>query len=239
VAALRLRWRVIRWSLLAVFLAGLGLVLNDWLPPQPRCVIPFSGHVSVDYISDDGGMILATNFIKGVQESRVWDTNSGANLGDLDLVPLHTQEPEPRIISYVLGYHGSVAKGDFETTRDWRFVSVREPAGPSYFQKLLGAWWPWNSNPDDKRVTVFESVFDSRRIVGQLHGRYGNGYLSNDGRTMITPCLESNGSLSLRCWDLPLRPPLRLVAGIPLGIGLLIVLAGWWRGRRRARMLAA
>jgi hypothetical protein len=51
---------------------------------------------------------------------------------------------------------------------------------------------------------------------------------------MVTAYEEADGSVSLRCWDLPLRPPLRLVIGIPLGIGLFFVLVSWWRGRRRA-----
>ena len=121
-----------------------------------------------------------------------------------------------------------------ETTADGSYFSIREIAdqNPGFWQKLLGDWWPWRTNPGDTRITVFETATD--RILGQLQGPYGRGRLSSDGRSMVTAYEEADGSVSLRCWDLPLRPPLRLVIGIPLGIGLFFVLVSWWRGRRRA-----
>ena len=124
-----------------------------------------------------------------------------------------------------------------ETTKDETIYSVREwvGQGPGFLQKLLGDWWPWDTTPGPWRVTVYETA--SGRILGQLQGRYGNGHLSNDGRTMVTGFVEPDGSYSLRCWDLPLRPPLRFVVGIPLGIGLFFVLVSWWRSRRRAARL--
>jgi WD40 repeat protein len=123
------------------------------------------------------------------------------------------------------------------TTKDGRFYSIRERAGqgPGFMQKLLGDWWPWGSNLDHMKITVYETV--SGRIVSQLQGRYGSGHLSSDGRTMVTHYFEPDGSLSLRVWDLPLRPPLFLVIGIPLGIGMFFVLVSWWRARRRAARL--
>jgi hypothetical protein len=45
--------------------------------------------------------------------------------------------------------------------------------------------------------------------------------------------------LSLRVWDIPLRPPLRLVIGIPLGLGLVVLLFCRWRARRRGRAAVA
>jgi WD40 repeat protein len=129
--------------------------------------------------------------------------------------------------------------GVIETTYDRSYFSVREmpDQDPGLLQKLLGDWWPWGTknNPDDRKITVFETA--TERIVGQLHGPYGNGHLSSDGRSMVTAYREKDGSFSLRCWDLPLRPSLRLVVGIPLGIGLFFVLVSWSRGRRRAARL--
>jgi WD40 repeat protein len=129
-------------------------------------------------------------------------------------------------------------------TRDARFLLVREDIEgglnqkPGFWQKLLGDWWAGASKVTDVKVKVFEPT--SGRILAQLqgqYGQYGNHLLSNDGRTMVTAHRASDGSLSLHCWDLPLRPPLRLVIGIPLGIGLFFVLMSWWRGRRRAARL--
>ncbi len=133
----------------------------------------------------------------------------------------------------------SLGERQIEFTKDRTYHSLRTLAdqGPGFLHKLFGDWWPANTKENDMKVTVVETA--TGRIVSQLQGPYGNGNLSNDGRTMVTGYREPDGKLSLRCWDLPLRPPMRLVVGIPLGIGLLFVLASWWRGRRRAKKLPA
>ena len=126
-----------------------------------------------------------------------------------------------------------------EVCQNGSCYSMREMSdpspSPSMWQRLFGRWWPTSKNSDDMQVTVFQT--STGRILGQLQGPYGNGHLSNDGRTMVTAYREQDGSYSLRCWDLPLRPPLRLVVGIPLGIGLFFVLVSWWRSPRRAARL--
>jgi WD40 repeat protein len=127
-----------------------------------------------------------------------------------------------------------------EINKDCRLFAVREmplKQKPGFLQKLLGHWWPSSTNPDDMKVTVFETA--TGRIVSQLQGPYGNGHLSNDGQTMVTAYRDSHGSYSLRCWDLPLRPPLYLVIGITLAVGLMVLLFSRWRARRKVRIEAA
>jgi hypothetical protein len=256
VAAFRLRRRGILWSLLAVFLVGLGLMLNAWLPPQPRCVIPTDVPMNkVDFISDDAAIVVTSwapwklelkNWHLLRAQSRqgpfqCWDTHSGRNLGSFEANPLAGKKSlEWSVIDYSQpppGLDCFESIGYKETTKDGAIYSVREwvEQGPGFLQKLLGNWWPWDAAPRAWKVTVYETA--SGRILGQLQGRYGNGHLSNDGRTMVTAYREQDGSYSLRCWDLPLRPPLRLVVGIPLGIGLFFVLVSWWRRRRQAARL--
>jgi hypothetical protein len=235
VAAFRLRRRGILWSLLAVFLVGLGMTLNAWLSPQPRCVIPFKDAPSsgfgyprqyIDFVSDDGGTICTClQYRKYSGPMETWDTHSGQMLGPGK--PFNSDSSEqPR--------EATIIRVWIKTTKDGRFRSICKLANqePGLFPKLFGAWWPWRGNLNDMTVTVSETA--TGRIVSQLKGPYGYGYLSNDGRTMVTEYWDPDGSYSLRCWDLPLRPPLRLVIGIPLGIGLFFVLVSWWRGRRRA-----
>lgn len=265
-AAFRLRWRDIRWSLLAVFLVGLGLMLNAWLPPQPRCVIAtnYLPMNQVHFMSDDGGKILTrwnpwnfglrmlnfdgppgkTQLVRSDQGPfQSWDTHSGRNLGTIEANALASKKLldwQPIKIVDAIGRLPEPFEsiGYKETTKDEAIYSVREwvRTGPGFLQKFLGDWWPWPTPSAEWRVTVFETA--TGRILGQLQGRYGNGHLSDDGRTLVTGFVELDDSYSLRCWDLPLQPPLRLVIGIPLSIGLLFMLGSWWRGRPRARKLA-
>lgn len=242
-AAFRIRLPGMFWLLLMAFLVVLALALNAWLPPQPRCVIPLYSALppSIDYLSDDGRTIVITTILRLSEPTQAWDTHSGKNLGDVGSLPLPFQESEAieekiAKVSRFVPRAELLNTGDVEITKDGGFYSVRERVSQKsgLLQKFLGDWWP-ASNTDDRIVTVFETA--TGQIAGQLQGRYGNGHLSNDGRTMVTLYWQPDNSLSLHCWDLPLRRSLRLVFGIPLGVGLLLVLVRW-RWRRRAGKLS-
>jgi WD40 repeat protein len=103
-----LRWSLILWSLLAVFLVGLGLMLNAWLSPQPRCVIPIPGEVRIDFLSDDGSTILT--ILNSRRELGIWngpfqkwDTHTGQNLGtylkDVEEIKAITTSPDSRFMA--------------------------------------------------------------------------------------------------------------------------------------------
>ena len=75
----------------------------------------------------------------------------------------------------------------------------------------------------------------SGAVVASLETEGGvTSWLSDDGRTLVT-----QNAQGIHVWDLPLRPPLRLVIGIPLGLGLLVLLFSRWRAWRRGRATEA
>jgi WD40 repeat protein len=74
------------------------------------------------------------------------------------------------------------------------------------------------------KVIEISSGKEMARVTGSLSA------LSEDGATLL---ITNSGQLT--CWSLPLRPSLKLVAGLPLGAGLLFLLASWWYLRRRGR----
>ena len=98
----------------------------------------------------------------------------------------------------------------------------------------MGDWWPLKPPPQTSAATVFE-VPEGREVSRLEDPTLVGVRLSDDGSTLITKHKEQVGRFTLRCWHLPLRPPLFLVGGIPVGIGLLLALAWWLRARRRAR----
>lgn len=67
------------------------------------------------------------------------------------------------------------------------------------------------------------------RVTGE---RLSAAKLSDDGRILITTHDEPDRRV-LRCWDVDAWKPLHLPIGVPAGLGVLVVLLVWWRGRRR------
>ena len=129
----------------------------------------------------------------------------------------------------------------WEFTPGSQFVTVRTSfhRQPSFLEKILG---DWASSKNDAgwgpfQARVAESV-TGREWARLMFQDLQNAWLSPDGQTLVTQHSQDDRNL-LRVWDLPLRPPLRLVIGIPLGLGLLVLLFTRWRARRRGRAAAA
>src|SRR5262249_40603135 len=75
-------------------------------------------------------------------------------------------------------------------------------------------------------------VFDVASVAELACVECDEAMCSEDGKTLVT-LHEENSRCFVHVWDLPLRPPLLLVVGIPLGLGLLVFLFSRWRARRR------
>jgi WD40 repeat protein len=125
-----------------------------------------------------------------------------------------------------------------EFTPDLRFMIRHRTITrqPSILEKLLGGWWP-KGNSELIRAWVAE-VVSGREVVHLESDTLEAGRLSDDAKTLLTRHKENN-QYYLRVWDLPLQPPLRLVIGIPLSLGLIVFLFSRWRARRRSRTQVA
>jgi WD40 repeat protein len=131
------------------------------------------------------------------------------------------------------------ARWQCEWTRDARFITIpdRITRAPHFLEKWLGGWWPGRRNPTIHQVRVAEVA--TGRELARLEGDANlDAWLSQDGQTLVTKHTE-NGQCLIRVWDLPLRPPLFLVTGIPLGLGLIVLLFSRRRARRQLNGEAA
>ena len=112
-------------------------------------------------------------------------------------------------------------------------ISTISGRKPSVWEKWLGEWWPF---PTEEWTTVVALV--ELETGRELFRREGQALLyallSDDGRTLVTE-EEGEGAQErvIRCWDVPSHPPLRETVGIPLGVGILMVLTKWWWRRRK------
>ncbi len=157
----------------------------------------------------------------------------GFNQG-IENICIHVIECRTGNTAHVLPHDSS-----FDSPRMLRFMTISTKGNqqPSIFKRLLGDWWPGKTNTTVQEVRVVEVA--SGRELGRLEGEtLEESWLSKDGHILVTKHLE-DGEYLLRVWDLPLRPPLLLVAGIPLALGVIVLLFSRWRARRRLRAEAA
>lgn len=110
------------------------------------------------------------------------------------------------------------------------------PFGQVPFWVRVLEWFPWLNAQRDLRndtVVVFDTETCRERL--RLSGRGTTlALLSDDGGTLVS--MHDDGML--RCWDVDARKPMHLAIGVPAGLGMLIVLAAWWRRRRTAAEVA-
>ena len=153
--------------------------------------------------------------------------------GNAELLEARTGERHRR---FEAGYSPRLHLGAprCEFTKDLRFITIRSDITrqPHILEKLLGDWWP-KGKANLQHVQVAETT-TGRELARLASDTLEEALLSENGQTLVTKH-QVNGKYLVRVWDLPLRPPLLLVIGIPLGLGLMVLLFSRWRARRRRR----
>jgi hypothetical protein len=100
-------------------------------------------------------------------------------------------------------------------------------------EEWLGNWWP-----APKPTTCFVvSDLDTGRMTVRMnwHVCPSTVALSDDGRTLMTVSRD-DAIVVIECWDVPGRPSLLWVIGIPASLGSFAVLLRWWLRRRKPRL---
>jgi len=160
---------------------------------------------------------------------RVLDSATGAVLATVALPPNQTARlpaltPDGR--SFVVHWNRH------DVVMVWFFLMVQDP------------WWKkairWtgidperfdSSNRDHAVVYDLENDRESLRLVGW---NVSDALLSDDGNTLIT-LHEEEGDRVMRSWDVHAWKPLRWAVGVPIGVGvgLIVVAKCWARWRKR------
>jgi WD40 repeat protein len=99
-------------------------------------------------------------------------------------------------------------------------------------------WWPWIgwSPVSVARENDLVAVYDTDALCTRfsLHDLGAtDAVISDDGRFVATSHRHAEPIL-IRCWDTHAWKPLHWAVGVPAGVGAIVLLFGWWRGRLRA-----
>jgi hypothetical protein len=101
--------------------------------------------------------------------------------------------------------------------------TVADPEARFLASRRAGAFAPGSA---DESIKVIE--LPDGREIGRFNQKYQGFWWSEDSRTLVAQ-ERDDSRLVLRCWNLatsmPYRRPLWQVVGLPVGLGLLIVLA--------------
>jgi WD40 repeat protein len=126
-----------------------------------------------------------------------------------------------------------------EFTSDYRLVTMLAdiPREPGAMEKILGNWWPFQATKSTLKQVRILDVATGQELAHLESDTLEEALLSDDGCTLVTKHQEGGGYL-LRCWDIPLRAPLDLVIGFPLGVGTLGLLLSFWLSHRRRKSSA-
>ncbi|HZZ78813.1 MAG TPA: hypothetical protein VFE62_09865, partial [Gemmataceae bacterium] len=184
----------------------------------------------------DVGIVVSSITVR--DDSWVFTPNSSfivhRNRLSIDAIDLATGEVQSSLTL------GSDATPDFQSpssgyvrsfTPDGQWMVSVWDCPASGLQEWLSQWLPLRKS--SRSVVVSELA--TGRIVLTLRPSHvlGNTMLSDDGRVLMTSTFRGD-ECTVRCWDVPGRPALRYVLGIPAGIGCGVLLILWWLRIRRA-----
>jgi hypothetical protein len=115
-------------------------------------------------------------------------------------------------------------------TPDGRLMLSQWNFPASRWHERLEGWFPLGRASSSIVVTEVRTG----RVVIAVPARHerGNTMLSDDGRVLMTSSFLGDRCI-VSCWDVPGRPSLRYVFGIPAAIGGGTLLILWWLKKRR------
>jgi hypothetical protein len=192
-------------------------------PPQPP---PVNGMVEVEEIVGGGLVPMDAFYPRFTPDHRFLIDRTHERIDVLDPA---TGQPRVRMRvgrSARPWLKGFTPDGRFMLTH-WRYEDERKPW---FGEEWLDSWWPKSTG-----CLVVAEVATGKV---QFHAEdYGNGFsrviLSEDGGTLLTSFTDGDVEV-ISCRDVPGRPSLLLVVGIPLALGVVGALIWWWLRRKSA-----
>lgn len=207
---------------------SLGNYKRLWPPPEPQPPAQEGNGGVVQEVFEGGGLMGPAEmsprftpdnrFLVKREEHRIdmLDPATGAVQASLDM---GTHAKDPAILAFTPDGRWTLSQWDFAEREPW----------PG--EEWLGKWLPLRKAAGC--LVVSETQSGRIRLRVDFPGRAApSAVLSDDGRTLMTGMWRGDSG-ELACWDVPGRPPLLLVVGIPLGLGSVAVVLRWWMQRRK------
>jgi WD40 repeat protein len=163
-----------------------------------------------------------------------WWSDRSSHL--LIVYPVSEQKSEVQLLDVGTGDVRTTIKVVGSLSIDSDRLLTREglnPKEPGPLAKLMGRWWPFpEATGFRSRMKVLE--LPNGRELGSVEMKDIVGtYVAKDGKTLVTPRMDGYD-----CWSLPIPPPFRrslwTVIGLPLGLGILLLVLIYLFRRRRS-----
>lgn len=212
---------------------SLGNYKRLWPPPEPQPPAQEGNGGVVQEVFEGGGLMGPAEmsprftpdnrFLVKREEHRIemLDPATGAVQASLDM---GTHAKDPAILAFTPDGRWTLSQWDFAEREPW----------PG--EEWLGKWLPLRKAAGC--LVVSETQSGRIRLRVDFPGRTApTAVLSDDGRTLMTGMWRGDSG-ELACWDVPGRPSLWPVVGIPLGLGSVALLLRWWMKRRMPTRLA-
>jgi hypothetical protein len=107
---------------------------------------------------------------------------------------------------------------------------------PWFMEEWLGQWWPVQRASNCLAVSNTQTGATLLRV--EAPNAATPGAISHDGQTLVTSWWEEE-RIVIACWDIPGRPSMWWVLGVPLIMGVVSLLVTAWRRKKTAPTAAA
>jgi WD40 repeat protein len=199
-----------------------------WPPPKPKQVEQNENGAVVQEFFEGGGLLSRADMSPGFTPDRrflVQRKENRINMLDPATGTVHASlvmdrdAKDPAVLGFAPNGRWMVSQWDYAEREPW------------FGEEWLAKWLPIRKKVG--RIVVSETATGRVQLcVNTSEAGPAHAVLSGDGATLMTSMWQGD-STEVACWDVPGRPSLVLVIGIPLALGCAGVLIRWWFVRKR------
>jgi hypothetical protein len=202
-----------------------------WPPPEPKCVDLAQNRngAVVQEVFEGGGLMSRAEmsprftpdrrFLIERKQNRIITMDPSTGNVHASLV-MARDAKDPAVLGFTPDGRWMVSQWDYPERQPW------------FGEEWLAKWLPIRKTVG----CILVSETETGRVQLQINRREADpptAVLSDDGSTLMT-CMWQGDSIEVACWDVPGRPSLLLVVGVPFALGCIALLVRWRWTRKRA-----